>query len=357
MKKCAYLATVFGCMLLMPLAPVPAQADDVVVGVNLDNKPDQLTPQEQNVILDDMKAAGVRIIRAGIADNDKSLDFVQRVYAHGIQIEWGTFGVPSPSGNMILSSADPAKFRAYLQPLFAKLEGKGIVLAGIELGNEINLSNHDLGATGTGRVLTLEDLSSDPKGRQVAKGYLQYIKLLAVLKDVRDHSLLNRHTPIISAGLSPIEPPSTGSKNDAVSLTATLRFLRANGMDQFVDGYGVHWYPRGDVAPAAWLSDLQQHIFAECGSVASGGKPCWLTEWGLPVSSGKSCPVVDVKRTAIFSEWRNDFKQFAQQGRLKGLFLYTWKGGIIDNRDDENPYGAFICGAVTKSGRLAVEPM
>jgi hypothetical protein len=136
MNKCAYLATVFGCMLLMPLAPVLAQADDVVVGVNLDNTPDQLTPPEQNVILDDMKAAGVRIIRAGIADNDKSFDFVQRVYAHGIEIEWGTFGVPSPSGNMILSSADPDKFRAYLQPLFAKLESKGIVLAGIELGND-----------------------------------------------------------------------------------------------------------------------------------------------------------------------------------------------------------------------------
>lgn len=62
----------------------------------------------------------------------------------------------------------------------------------MDLGNEINGSNHDLGQAGKGRILTLEDLSSDPKGQPVAEGYLQYIKLLAVLKDIRDHSRVER---------------------------------------------------------------------------------------------------------------------------------------------------------------------
>jgi Glycosyl hydrolase catalytic core len=347
MKKCAYLVALLECVLLMPLGR--AQTRDVVVGVNLLNHPEQLTPQEQDTILDNMKNAGVRVIRAGIINNDQYLDFIQRVYSHGIKIE-GLSGVRGPAGNMILSVADPDKFRADFEPFLAKLESKGIVLAGIELGNEINwaLWNHDLSG-GTGRVLTLQDLSRDPEGRQVAKGYLQYIKVLAVLKDIRDHSKLNQHTPILSAGLAPWEPPSTGSKNDAVGLSATLQFLRANGMDKFVDAYGVHWYPPGGSAtPAVRLSEMQR-VFAECRS----DKPCWLTEWGLPVSSGKSCPVVDDKRTAIFTELRKDFSLFAQQERLRGIIFYAWQGDI----HEEGPYNAFLCGSLTKSGRLAIAPL
>jgi hypothetical protein len=330
----------------MPLAPTPGQAGGVVVGVNLVNQPDRLTPQEQDIILNTMKGAGVRVIRAGIANNTKSLDFVQRVYAHGIQIEWFAWGIPSLSGNMILSSADPDKFRAYFQPLLAKLESKGIVLAALELGNEINWSNHDLGQAGTGRVLTLADLRSDPKGQQVAKGFLQYIKLLAVLKDIRDHSRLNQHTPIVSAGSGELDYSPKG--RDAVSLSAMIQFLRAHGMDKYVDAYGVHFYPQGNASPAARLASLRRD-FAECGSAINGGKPCWLTEWGLPVHSGKSCPVNDDNRVRIFSELRDDFRRFAQQGRLKGILFYTWQGDFRSG--ENNPYAAFICGAVTKIGR------
>jgi len=360
MKNFTYLVALLGCVLLMPLAPAPVHADDAVVGVNLVNSPDQLTPQEQDTILDNMKGAGVRVIRAGIVNNDKNLDFIQRVYAHGLKIE-GLAGVRGPSGNMILSVADPDKFRAYYQPFLARLESKGIVLAGIELGNEINWAgwSNDLSdgaGRKTGRVLTLGDLSRDPEGRQVAKGYLQYIKLLGVLRDIRNHSQLNQHTPIISAGLAPWEPPTTGSKNDAVSLTATMQFLRANGADQFVDAYGVHWYPRGNVSPAVRLSDMQK-VFAECGSDRSGGKPCWLTEWGLPAGNGKSCPIADDGRAAVFAELRNDFSQVVRQGRLKGIIFYTWEGNIHDPNYKYDPYSAFLCGGFSKGGRVAIAPM
>jgi hypothetical protein len=253
------------------------------------------------------------------------------------------FGVKSPSGNMILSQADPEKFRAYFHPLLNTLESEGIVLAGLELGNEINWSNHDLGDTGTGRILGLGDLLHDPKGQQVAKGYLNYIKVLAVLKDIRDHSKLNQHMPIISAGLSPWDPPSpagsTGSNNDAVSLKATLQFLRDNGADRYVDAYGIHWYPGGTWTPARRLAQLQQ-LLSQCRA----DKPCWMTEWGLPASSGKSCPVVDDKRMVIFSELRNDYRTFVRQGRLTGILLYDWQD-------------AYMCGSLTKSGRLAISPL
>jgi hypothetical protein len=86
---------------------------------------------------------------------------------------------------------------------------------------------------------------------------------------------------------------------DAVSLKAMLQFLRDHGMDQFVDAYGIHFYPQGNASPAARLSSLQRDV-AECGSGDGGEKPCWLTEWGLPVHSGKSCPVNEDNRIEFF---------------------------------------------------------
>jgi hypothetical protein len=73
----------------------------------------------------------------------------------------------------------------------------------------------------------------------------------------------------------------------------------------------------------------------------------------LPVSSGKSCPVVDDKRTAIFAELRKEFNLFAQQERLIGITFYASQGDI----HEEGPYNAFLCGALTKSDRLAIVPM
>jgi hypothetical protein len=340
---CASAAFLF-CAAFLLLARESASAQSAIVGVCLQNAPYYLTAAEQEDILGKMQAAGVKVIRAAITGDEQGYRFAQRVYGHGIKIVWMVCDC-GPSGPMILSQADPEKFRAYFQSRLNRLESMGITLAGLEPGNEINWSNHDLGApdSGTGRILGMDDLLNDPEGQQVAKGYLRYIRILAVLKDIRDHSKLNRHTPIISAGLSPWDPPSpagsTGSKNDAVSLDATLRFLRAKGMDQYVDAYGIHYYPGGTWTPARRLSQLQQ-LLSQCRA----DKPCWITEWGLPASSGKSCPVVDDKRMAIFSELRNDYRTFVRQGRLSGLLLYDWQD-------------AYMCGSLTKSGRLAISPL
>jgi hypothetical protein len=86
--------------------------------------------------------------------------------------------------------------------MLAKLEAKGIVLEAFEPGNEINWAgfNADFSLPGEGRALGADDLKNDPEGKRVAKGFLQYIKLLEALKEIRDHSKLNQHTPIITTG-------------------------------------------------------------------------------------------------------------------------------------------------------------
>ena len=103
----------------------------------------------------------------------------------------------------LLSFADLALSNAAFQHLFDSLGANGIALTGVELGNEINWAAFipEFPLPSEGKILSLEDLAHDPEGKQIAKGFLQYIKVPAALKEVCNHSHLNRSTPIILAGL------------------------------------------------------------------------------------------------------------------------------------------------------------
>ena len=165
-------------------------------------------------------------------------------------------------GEPPLSKADPDSFRTYFEPLLAKLEAKGMVLAGFELGNEINWAgfNADFPLPGQGRVFDKNDLVHDPEGRQIAQGLLQYVKTLTVLKEIRDHSKLNQRTPIISAGLADLDGSDWPHqrKADAVSVFATLDFLRTNGLDKLVDGtvFIAILPPANPELAQVWLNDV-----------------------------------------------------------------------------------------------------
>jgi hypothetical protein len=364
------------------VSPRPSLAEDIVVGVNvveLKNPKDPRIEQE-NATLSDLRAAGVRTVRAGIANTDQGLDYVARMYAQGIKLDWLVSlqwapdapkrpwqpkEFPSMWSGSPLSLADPDRFRTYFQTLLDKLEAKGVKLAGFELGNELNMAafNGEFPLPGEGKQFSLNDLYHDPKAEKIARGYLQYLKVLAVLKDIRDHSRLNRHTPILTAGFGayetpegPFPPPAKpGTQVDMVSVNATLEFMRANGLDKLVDAYAVHVYPwaNGPGQPAAAAgrqSRLAKFVLTECRpSGNSGGKPCWITEWGFK-NKDASCPTHEADQIALIKEMRDNFRPYVQQGRLTGLFYYAW----IDSREN---FGVFRCGALTETGKLALSPM
>ena len=142
----------------------------------------------------------------------------------------------------------------------------GVRLAAFELGNEINTSrfNGDLKNPGSGRELRLADLN-DPKDSEasaVARGYRAYVRVMAALKDLRDHSKLNQHAPIISAGLA----QKLASAQVEVNLRDTIEFFRKNGVDKLVDGYGIHIYPNGDPKRpvSARIASLDEDMFSAC---------------------------------------------------------------------------------------------
>src|SRR6202034_4029814 len=296
-----------------------ASTGQLEVGTNVVN-PMRASVADQNLLINQLKAARVRLIRAPLSPDDKAVDFVKRVYAAGIKIEFQLspqFPSSAPTrpyqpkefpnmwGGHPLSSADPQLSKVYFQSVMDKLEANGIVLAALELGNEINWTafNPEFPLPGKGMNFGLDDLYHDPEAEQIAKGYLQYLKILAELKDVRDHSKLNQHTHIILAGLADdgAEGPRPKSKTDSVSINATIQFLRANGLDKLVDAYGIHTYP-WESTPARRKMHLEKYAVAESSPENSReGKPCWVTEWGI-VDKDMSCPLTDSARVAPIKE-------------------------------------------------------
>jgi hypothetical protein len=349
----------------------PVQAAGLIVGMNVVN-PLRASVADQSAVIGQLAAAGVRVIRAPLTPDNRGIDFIKRVYAQGIKIEllvgpqyppnapmrpYQPKEFPDMWGGHPLSYADPGLSRIYFQSFLDKLDANDIALAGLELGNEINWAafNAEFPLPGEGMNFGLDDLYRDPEAKQVAKGLLQYLKILAVLKDVRDHSALNRHTPIILAGLADSGPdgPRKNSKRDSVSINATIQFLRANGLDKLVDAYGIHTYP-WDHTPAARKMRLEKYAVAECRPANStGGRPCWITEWGI-ANKDLSCPPDDTARAALVREIMDDFRELAAQGRVVGSIYYAWDSDPWAKTVD--PLSVYRCGALTEAGNLALVP-
>lgn len=370
-----YGGFIAACVLLVSLRfEGTVHAQDVVRGVNFVH-PLQYSVADQNVALVNLKAAGVHVIRFGIEDDvDKNIDFVRRAKAQGIATILILHGKYTPNAPVRpyrpnefpgmwagppFSALDPEVSGHYFQQVMDKLDAGGIALAGLELENEINMAgnNPDFSLPGEGRVLGLSDLYHDPEGQQVAKGYLQYLKELAALKQARDHSKLNRQTPLLPTSLVDIvqEGPWPAPKTyDGVSVGATLAFFRANGLDKLVDAYNLHTYPWADgpgnqVSATHRLRRLQGMVMPVCSPVGSpNGKPCWVTEWGF-ANVNKACPSDEHSRSALVQEMMGNFGQLIHEKRLAALIYYSWIG--------DPPFDVYRCGALTESGRLAIAPV
>lgn len=340
-----------------------AQGTKCAVGVNVNSFQNFDAPQQLEIV-DQLKRSGVGFVRTSLRPDDKNINLAKTLQSEGIGLVLVAGIQFAPNAPLRpadakrhmrsatpLSSADPELSRKYFQTIFDKLDAKGVVLTGVELGNEINWTdfNGDFPIPGQGKSFTLEDLSRDPEAKRVAQGFLQYLKVLAALKDVRDHSKLNQHAPIISAGMAAV----TGGqwqqnlKVDGVSIPATYAFLRAHGLDELVDGYGVHDYPPevkpGDKAAAAQrISMLDKSIFPP-----GNAKPYWLTEWGF--SSTATSSAQDQDRTRAATEMRAYFLHLYRQGRLGGIFWYVW-----NEPDHDSIYRG---GVMMEAGKQATAPM
>jgi len=327
-----------------------ALTEGVLMGVNFWGE-GFIPKASWNDELQQMAKSGVKTIRTSLFPN--TVDFIIQASQHGIGsvvIVYPFLGsTAKPKGGWekyALLELNPQEFTAAIEPLLDKLEAAGVRLAAFELGNEINAANGDLSDPGSGRELKLADLNNanDPEGRAVAAGYRNYVRIVAALKDLRDRSKINQHTPIISFGWGGKHPGTD------VNFHASIAFWHQEGMDKLVDGYGYHVYPSDDLNRpiAARIDSLEKGVFSAC---RLGGKPCWITEWGFGTS--ESCPAVDATRAKLVQAMRSAFQHFAHQGLLAALIWYDW--AISPGKSDT--WAIFRCGAITEAGKLALSPM
>ncbi len=340
-----------------------AKKTECPVGINV-NSFQNFNPEEQENIVQQLKKSKVHFVRTSLRPDDKNMNLAKRLQDEGIGLVMvpGVRCLPETKirpenktthmrAAMPLSAADIEQSRAVFQEIFDKLDKKQVVLTAVELGNELNWTdfNGDFPTPGRGISFTFADLSKDPEAKKVAKGFLQYLKVLKALKEVRDNSKLNKNTPIITAGMAACSGGvwQTKSKIDGVSIPATYQFLRAHGLDEIVDGYGVHDYPAvvkaGDKAALEQRnSDLDKNIFP-----AGNGKPYWITEWGFPSNAASSDD--DKERARSVSELRSYFQHIHKEGRLGGLFWYVW--------NEPDKCSIYRNGQIMEAGRRAVAPI
>jgi hypothetical protein len=362
-----YIVT--ACILLGALAAQAAQTGKVIVGVNTVGV-ERMNEQQQDAFVEQLRENGVKVVRLGM--DEKYTHFITRAYERGIgtvAIVFPWFGSEKkarmrPSdlskgliwGQAAFSTIDPEAFRTWFSSRLAALEAGGVHLTAFEFGNEINTAGYDgdFPTQASGRVLGLSDLNNanDPEAAAIAAGYRVYLKALAELKHVRDSSKLNKTTPIISAGLADDGPPGKrpGAKTDGASLPDTLQFLCQHGLDELVDGYGVHFYP-SNPAPNTPVSERVNGLRERALALCTSAKPCWLTEWGF-ANRDLSCPIHDETRVKLIQTEREAFKTFVKQGRLAAIIYYNWTA-----MHGYESQAIFRCGALTDAGKLALQPM
>jgi hypothetical protein len=362
----------FGLAKFFLASPSQAQESErkgtIVEGMNIVN-PQLRSVAGQNELIEELRQYHVHVVRCSIKSDEKGIDFAKRLYAAGIKLDLILHSAYPPDAPVrpaqlsrfpgmatrnSLSDASPELSTKVFQKFVDLLDSNGIQVAGFELDNEINWAafNGEFPLPGQGRVFTLQDLNKDPEARQIAKGFLQYIKILAVLKEVRGASSLNRNAPIISAGLANFVPPGMESENreDAVTINATLKFLRQHGSDDFVDAYGVHVYPQAG-SSAELKSYLEAHVVTECTTA----KPCWITEWGFR-NNKLSCPPKDGARATAAQNMMDAVREFVKQGTVTGQLLFSWDAGPPEAATFA-AHSLYRCGELSKAGKEALEPL
>jgi hypothetical protein len=367
------------CILIGALDANRALAANVIVGVNVVGV-ENLSETQQDALVELLQKEGVRTVRTGLGD--KFTHFITSAFQHGI----GAVVIVSPMAGSAaasqharradpplttwavgrLSDADPEGIKQWLAPQLATLQRNGVKLTALEIGNELNSPsyNGDFDVPGNGRVLGFDDLengwkawyykepNTDAEASNIAKGFYVYVSILGAAKAVMGEvSPLNRATPVLSSGAvyntdlprPPKKPPATGTAY-GVPAADFIHFLREHGLDDRVDGYGIHIYysTPSNIDSALSICD------------GAGRKPCWLTEWGGFPTKGTVCPLGhgpsdDVAHFDLVSKVRETLRPFVIRGRLASAMYYSWNSG-----------GAIYipaCNGVTRSGRFAISPL
>jgi hypothetical protein len=129
---------------------------------------------------------------------------------------------------------------------------------------------------------------------------------------------------------------------------AEAKFKNGHGVNQFVDFYGIHLYPKEKTTEER-RKDIFRSIGENRGSAAD--KPFYITEWGID-NNDPHCPPDDRARLAIVKDAMADFRQLAKQGHLVGALYFSWNYGTPQHPGSS----IFRCDQLLESGKQALIP-
>ena len=323
--------------LLFPLAAAQAQPS-LATGVSVPGFAGQ--PEAARTSL--LHAAGenrVRNLRLTLTPPiDATLAAMAEIHQHGIGILLevplglpryyppGTQprpGAPRIAPARPLSALDPVLFEQSFQKFLEAADTRGIKFVGIEIGDKINWPNFN----GDFRVgqpgLTGSAADNPAEMTDVRMGFARYVAIVAAARRARDGIANYRAVPLISASLMRVPTPMAKALDaDQLDEAATLKALHVLGLERFIDGVGIQFYPGTRVEPIDAAHNLQT-ILAAC----TAAKPCWLTEWNLPAGTD-SCdfPPQQIKTTAVLREM---IQHAAATGSVAGAFWFDWNDGAV----------------------------
>ena len=245
-----------------------------------------------------------------------------------------------------LSDIDPDRFRDAFRLALESIDDAGVDLLAIQLGNEINWGafNGDLAVSPRGGAAAHRSASEPSSRERFERGLDVYVRIARIVREELARTIHNRQTRVVAAGMSDISAEAADTRGierrDAADVVARLR---ARGLDDVVDAYGVHHYPSLSSTAEERRGRIES-VVAFCRAPVRG-KPCWITEWGLPNRS-VVCPLDDDRRGRIAGEMRRHFDRLQREGRVVAALYYDW--------DDTPPYSVWRCGGLTATGRAAI---
>jgi hypothetical protein len=341
----------------------PALADELRFGMNRVNLA-WLSPGDRRRVVSDMAANGVKLVRLSLTPPvDESINAVSIAHEHDMRIlleiplgnkDFYPVEIRKRSGlariwDMYrLSDIDLQAFRAVFSAALQRIDKLGIALLAIEPGNEINLGayNGDLSIYPHSNVHTARSLAEVQDRRAFETGIDKYVMITRIVREELSATTSNREAKIISAGLSDMSAELADRRGiERLEPAEVMQLLQARGIEEFIDAYGIHFYPNSHEPQDA----LQRHSEAAMSfcATAERGKPCWLTEWGV-ANLSQVCPLDDGERERIVLEVRSMFEKLMQAGRLATAFYFDW--------DSKTPYSTWRCSNLTPAGRAAIAP-
>lgn len=344
-----------------------AIADEPLAGINVVN-PQWLGEAAQAETLKALHDNGVTTVRVPLTTPyDKSKKFIEQAANSGLEVliivqindrralrdgarvrrggkrTWDLYP---------LTDVDVAKFKANFAKDLSALEAAGVRAVGFEVGNEINWApyNGDLAIGNRGRRLGKVDLAQSGQSH-ILRSFDHYLEMVKAVKELRDHSRLNKETPIISAGLADVHEGRFLSKSgfEVVSIDATLGYLREHGLDSLVDAYGIHTYPNIRQPWARQESGRWNDVLKDCG--VNGGKPCWVTEWGY-LNRSPACAVDDSRRADLVGNAKKYLESEEAKGRIQRAFYFNWNTRPFKGKKGKAFWrGVYRCGKLMAAGQ------